>query len=429
MKIDLEKIKKVHFIGIGGVGVSAIARMMLDLGKDVSGSDSSASRITDGLEKIGARISIGHDEKNLDSNADLVVYTIAIPKDNPELMKAERLEVELLSYPEMLGVASEGFYTIAVSGTHGKTTTTAMLSDVLIKSGLDPTVIVGSLLKERGSNYVRGESKYFLVEACEYKRSFLNLKPKILIINNIEEDHLDYYKDLEDIQSAFKELAQSVPKDGFIICNSKDSGLLPVLDGAVAKVIDYTNFIERNLKLNIPGEHNLSNAGVVLAVSDILGIKKEKAFEILKSYSGVWRRFEFKGETKNGVLIYDDYAHHPTEVKMTLKGARNFFKRKIFVVFQPHLYSRTRQFLKEFGKSFSDADHVIILPIYAARELEDSTINSEMLVEEINKNSNNATYQKDFDDCAEYLKKETEKGDVVITVGAGDVFRVGDMMR
>jgi len=426
--MDLEKIKKVHFIGVGGISVSAIARMMLDLGKVVSGSDSSFSRITKELEEIGAQIFIGQKAENLSDDTDLVVYTIAIPEENPELKKARDLKIKCLSYPEMLGTISEDFYTIAVSGTHGKTTTTAMLSDVLIKSGLKPNVIIGSLLREQGSNYVKGDSKYFLVEACEYRRSFLNLKPKILIINNIEEDHLDYYKDLDDIKSAFKSMVSKVSGNGFIVCNPSDPNLGGALEGAKAEIVDYTEFIEKDLGLKVPGEHNISNAGVVLAVSDILDIEKYKTREILQSYSGVWRRFEFKGETKEGILVYDDYAHHPTEVKTTLEGASNYFEGKIVVIFQPHLYSRTKKFLNQFAKSFNNVDEVVILPIYAAREAEDKTINSEMLVEEINKNGGNANYKKDFDEAILYVKERLNKGGVLMTIGAGDVYKIGEGM-
>ncbi|PIP86419.1 UDP-N-acetylmuramate--L-alanine ligase [Candidatus Campbellbacteria bacterium CG11_big_fil_rev_8_21_14_0_20_44_21] len=429
MKINSEKIKKVHFIGIGGIGISAIARMMLDLGKIVSGSDGADSRVVKDLRNLGANIYIGHSEKALKKDVNLVVYTIAISKENPEFLKAKKLKIQTLSYPEMLGAVSEGFRTIAVSGTHGKTTTTAMLSGVLIDALLKPSVIVGSLLKGSGSNYIKGNGKFFLVEACEYKRSFLNLKPEILIINNIEEDHLDYYQNLADIQSAFRELAQSVPLGGFIVCKAKDKNLKPVLSGISSeKIVDYTEFIDEKLNLKVPGRHNLLNAAASLAVGSLLKIDKKKIKKSLLEYSGIWRRFEFKGKTAVGASVYDDYAHHPSEIEATLKGARGIFKGKIVVVFQPHLYSRTKRFLKEFGRSFRRADEVIVLPIYAARELEDSSINSKMLAEEINKNKVRAKYKENFDECSDYLSKHLKKGDFLMTIGAGDVFKIGESL-
>src|SRR3989338_5851012 len=424
--IDLSKIKKTHFVGIGGIGVSAIARMMLAEGKIVGGSDTSDSAIIDELRKLGAKIFIGHNADNVAEDVDLLVYTPALTADNPELKKADELDIPTLSYPEMLGLISKDKYTIAVSGAHGKTTTTAMIAKILIDAGLDPTVVVGSLLKDQGSNFVAGKSEYFVVEACEYKKSFLNLNPKIIVITNIDNDHLDYYGNLENIKKAFGEFAVKLPEDGYLVCDSNDKNFKEIIENVRCKIIDYTK-VNNNFNLKIPGEHNIKNAQAAMAVAEILGVDFKKAENSLKSFEGTWRRFEFKGETKNGVLVYDDYGHHPTEIKATLKGAREFFGgKKIWCVFQPHLYSRTKLLFGDFGKSFSDADEIILADIYAAREPKDEGINSKMLAEEITKNGGKASYMESFDKITGFLAENAKKGDVIITMGAGDVFKIGE---
>jgi len=424
--IDLSKIKKAHFTGIGGIGVSAIARMMLAEGKIVSGSDTSDSAIIDELRKLGAKIFLGHSADNVASDVDLIVYTPAVTADNAELKKADELGIPTLSYPEMLGLISKDKYTIAVSGAHGKTTTTAMIAKIIIDAGLDPTVIVGSLLKDQGSNFVAGKSEYFVVEACEYKKSFLNLNPKIIVITNVDNDHLDYYGNLENIKKAFGEFASKLTKDGYLVCDPNDKNLKEIVKNAKCEIIDYAK-INNNFNLKIPGEHNIKNAQAAMAVAKILGVDSKKAENSLESFEGTWRRFEYKGETKNGVLVYDDYGHHPTEIKATLKGAREFFGgKKIWCVFQPHLYSRTKLLLNDFGKSFGDADEIILADIYAAREPKDEGINSKMLAEEITKNGGKARYMESFDKITGFLVENAKKGDVIITMGAGDVFKIGE---
>jgi len=424
--VDLIKIKKAHFVGIGGVGVSAIARMMLAEGKIVGGSDVSDSAIIDELRKLGANIFLGHSADNIADDVDLVVYTPAVTVDNPELKKATELGIPMLSYPEMLGLISKDKYTIAVSGAHGKTTTTAMIAKILIDAKKDPTVIVGSLLKDHKSNFVAGKSGYFVVEACEYKKSFLNLNPKIIIITNIDNDHLDYYGNLENIKKAFGEFAAKLPEDGYLICDPNDKNLKEIVENVKCKIIDYTK-IDNNFNLKIPGEHNMKNAQAAMAATEILGVDFKKVENSLESFEGTWRRFEFKGETKNGVFVYDDYGHHPTEIKATLKGAREFFGgKKIWCVFQPHLYSRTKLLFDDFGKSFGDADEIILADIYAAREPKDEGINSKMLAEEITKNGGRARYMESFEKITDFLAENAKKGDVVITMGAGDIFKIGE---
>ena len=424
--IDLSKIRKAHFVGIGGIGVSAIARMMIADGKIVSGSDLYYSRIIEELQKLGAKVFLGHSADNVVDDVDLIVHTPAAGFENTELKKGKRLKIQILSYPEMLGLVSKDKYTIAVSGTHGKTTTTAMIGKILIDAKYNPTIIVGSLLKDQRSNFVSGKGKYFVVEACEYKKSFLELNPKIIVITNIDNDHLDYYGNLENIKMAFGEFSSKLPEDGYLVCDPNDKNLKEVLEKTKAKIIDYTK-TNNGFNLKTPGWHNIKNAQAAMAVAGILGIGKNEATKSLNDFSGTWRRFEYKGETKNGVIVYDDYGHHPTEIKATLKGARELFgDKKIWCVFQPHLYSRTKLLLNDFGKSFNDADEIILADIYAAREPKDESINSKILVEEITKNGGRAMYVESFDKMAEFLSENAKKGDVIITMGAGDIYKIGE---
>lgn len=448
--VDLFKInpstllgaRKVHFIGIGGIGVSAIARMMLAEGKEVSGSDISASPITEELQNLGAKIFFGHSAENVGNGVDLVVYTPAVNDDNPELQKAKELNIPTLSYPEVLGLVFKDKYTVAVSGAHGKTTTTAMIGKILIDAGFEPTIIVGSLLKDsnppssrfhrdyggRGSNFVAGKSKYFVVEACEYKKSFLNLEPKIIIITNIDNDHLDYYGSLENIKKAFSEFAAKLGEDGYLVCDSEDEKLTKVVKNTKAKIINYTK-VAADFNLKIPGAHNIKNAQAAMSVAEILKIDKSLATNSLNNFSGTWRRFEYKGETKNGALVYDDYGHHPTEIKATLKGVREFFgDKKIWCVFQPHLYSRTKMLLEDFGKSFKNADEVLLADIYAAREPKDKSINSKILAKKIMTNGGQAVYFDSFEKITNFLKEKNKNGDMIITMGAGDVYKIGESL-
>ena len=426
-ELNLTKIKKVHFIGIGGIGLSAIARMMLEEGKSVSGSDQSASIITDELKKLGAEISIGHDSKNVPANCDMVVYTAALSEDNPELLEAKKRNTLTLTYFEALGWISRDKYTIAISGTHGKTTTTAMIGKIMIDAGLEPTVVIGSLIKNGNcrSNFIHGNSKYFLVEADEYKKSFHSLNPRILVITNIDEDHLDFYKDLADIQNSFAELAKKVPQDGFLIVNKLNPNLSPVLKEAKCNIIDYSSITVPKLK--VPGEHNRMNARAALAVARALNVNGDKAKKSLEDFEGAWRRFEYKGRLKNGAMIYDDYAHNPEKIKSALNGARECFgKKRIIAVFQPHLYSRTKHFLSRLAGSFNEADSILIAPIYAAREKPDSSINSDILKDEVLKSGKMTISFRDFAGIENYLKDNTQDGDIIMTMGAGDIYKVGE---
>ena len=420
-------MSKAHFIGIGGIGVSAIARMMLQEGKEVSGSDIAKSEITDALVKLGAKIKIGHAAKNA-RGADLVVYTPAAPKNNPELLEARRLKIPIFSYPEMLGIISRDKYTIAVSGAHGKTTTTAMIGKVLTDAGLSPSIIVGSLLKDAKSNFVAGKSDYLVVEACEYKRSFLNINPRVIIITNIDNDHLDYYGTIDGVIKGFSEFARKLGPNDYLICNPKGKHISAAIKSVKAKIIDYTK-APRDFKLKIPGEHNLDNAQAAFAAAKILKVPARTTKKSLENYAGVWRRFEYRGETKIGAAVYDDYGHHPTEIKATLSAAREYFgKKKIFCVFQPHLFSRTKFLLDDFAKSFKDADMVVLADIYAAREKDPGNISSGLLAKRLAGCRKNVIYLDSFKKISVFLTREAKSDNVIITMGAGDIYKVGDLL-
>ncbi len=403
-----------------------VARMMFLNGKKVSGSDTTQSGITDELKKIGIKIIIGQGADLVPNNTDLVIYSPAITVYDPKLINTlEKRKIKSITYPEALHEISKDKYTIAVSGTHGKTTTTAMISKVMVDAGLNPTVIVGSILKDQNSNFIAGDSKYFIVEACEYRKSFLNIKPTVALITNIDNDHLDFYKDINDIQNAFVEFISQVEKDGHVITDIKNKTITPVLKGLKSNIIDSKKSLNNKLKLKVPGKHNRENASLVMALGNVLGIDSKKVIKSLKDFSGTWRRFEYKGKTKNGVLVYDDYAHHPTEIKATLQGAREFFgKKKIFIVFQPHLYSRTKLLLNDFATAFKGIDEVLVAPIYAAREKPDVSINSGILVKAI-KNTKASSFNN-FSDIENYLSKNLKKGSVLITIGAGDIYKIGE---
>lgn len=438
MEFNLNKIKNVHFIGIGGIGISAIARMMIFAGVNVTGQDMQESEIVNELKKLGVSITIGQSYENIPEDTELVVYTVAIEtydKGFFDKLKNEK-RFEIRSYPEMLGIISSDKYTIAVCGTHGKTTTTGMIAQILRDANYDPTVIVGSLLKDNSgyrTNFIGGKSDYFVVEACEYRRSFLKINPNILVITNIDEDHLDYYKDIEDIKSAFHEMAIKVPIDGFIVCNPEDKNIADVIKEVKAKIISWHEFYNSELKLKIPGIHNKKNAAAAISVTVSLGVTKENGESYVCNFPGTWRRFEFKGKLPSGVLVYDDYAHHPLEITSTLQGFRELYPKidgwNITIVFQPHLFSRTKLLLNDFAQSFKDADQVMLLPIYYAREVDDGTISSEILEFEINKYTDNAESFKDFNKLEKNIMVRLEKmgeKDIVVTMGAGEAFKIGD---
>jgi UDP-N-acetylmuramate--alanine ligase len=437
--INLNEIQKVHFIGIGGIGISAIARMFLLEGKTVSGSDQSSSLATKELEKFGAKINFQQVADNIPADCQLVIYTKAIADDNPELVAAKAMGVPVLTYPQALGLVSAAKYTVAVAGTHGKTTTTAMLAQIAMAANLDPTVIVGSFLlspgKETRTNFIAGRSNLFIAEACEYKRSFLDLTPAIVVITNIDADHLDYYKDLEAIQTAFAELVAKIPVEGFLVCNPGDPKLKPVLAAVKCQIVDYSTVTPEGLKLLAPGEHNRLDALAALAVVKILKIEMPKAIEALNKFPGTWRRFEYKGQLPQGTKVYDDYAHHPTEIAATLAGARELMKSsadyqsgRLIVAFQPHLYSRTKALMTDFATALSAADLVLITKIYAAREAFDETVRESDLVDQIKQKNRLAVFVPTLVELKSILLAEAKPNDLLIVMGAGDIYTVAESL-
>jgi len=419
--------KKVHFIGIGGIGMSALAQYFLDQGAHVTGSDREVSPTTELLGKKGIQVVSGQKAENVPAGTEMIVYSDSVPENNPERVRATDLGITQISYFAMLGKISEGKYTIAVSGTHGKTTTTGMLAKILHDSGADETAIVGSIVKDFQSNYLHGDSNMFVVEACEYKNHLLELSPHILVITNLEWDHTDYFPSLTSLQDTFKKAIARVPANGAIVTDPQNRNITSLLTNAKARIIDYTKEPAYNLRL--PGEFNQNNARAAAAATRAVRpeIMDDSIATSLSNFHGTWRRFEYKGKTKSGADVYDDYAHHPTAVRETLKALRAKTKGKIIVAFHPHLYSRTRDLLKEFATAFSDADKVFIAPIYAAREVDDGSISSEILAERIRATGTIAVALSSFSEIERSLS-EAAQDDVIMTMGAGDIYKVADAL-
>lgn len=406
--------------------MSGLARLFLHEGKEVSGSDRAPSDITNALELEGVKFFGSQTAENISSRQglELVVYTEAMTKDHPEMVAARELGVPMMNYFEALALVANQYYLIAVAGTHGKTTTTAMLIDILEEAGLDPTAIVGSLRSKTGSNFRSGKSKYFIVEACEYKRDFLYLEPDVLVITNIEAEHLDYYKDLDDVQTAFRELSMKVREGGVVVAQVADPNVAPVLEGLNVEVIDYKPYLDLSLPLKVPGIHNRLNAAAARAAADKVGIADEVAKTSLSNFAGTWRRFEYKG-TLNGAPVYDDYGHHPTELTATMSGTRELYPdKKLIVVFQPHLYSRTAELFDNFVAALSEADKVIVTHVYDARDTGKQGVTGGTLVEAIKQKNSDSMYIEAFDDVVSELRSSVTADDVVLVMGAGDVTRV-----
>ena len=445
----MNPIKKIHFVGIGGIGMSGLAEIMHKQGFTVTGSDRSLSEITEHLSSLGIKCYEGHDANNV--HCELLVYTSAASADNPEIAEARRRGIPVIKRAALLGEFVRMKKGIAVSGTHGKTTTTAMIGMMLEYAGLKPTIFVGGILKGLKTNAKWGTGEYVVVEADEYDRSFLELHPFISVINNIESDHLDCYKNLEDIKDTFRKFAEQTSVFGSILINADDPNAAEIMkkiskrsvsfglteqayiravnieqthDTTVFKVVCGKKEIG-TVTLHLSGEHNVKNALACIGVGMELNIPFEKIAQSLVMFEGTARRFEILG-TINGVTWIDDYAHHPTEIRATLKGARRGWPHlKIIAVFQPHLYSRTRDYLNEFADSFADADTVILTDIYAAREPAIPGVNGQKLFDETKKNHPDAVYVPDKNELAGEILKRAKSGDLVITMGAGDITYVG----
>ena len=445
----------IHFIGIGGISMSGLAEILLKEGFVISGSDTKESALTEHLEKLGARIFYGQKASNIIEGIDLAVYTAAIHEDNEEFAEARRQGIPMLSRAELLGQLMKNYdVPVAISGTHGKTTTTSMLSHILLAAKKDPTISVGGILKAIGGNIRVGSSELFVTEACEYINSFLHFFPKIAVILNIDADHLDFFKDLDDIRHSFRRFAQLLPADGTLIINKEIEHLEEITDGLSCRVVTfgldssadyYADQISHDetgnaafhvvshgkdtgrVELSVKGDHNICNALSVIAVADLLDISRDDVCSGLQSFTGTDRRFEHKGDW-NGVTVIDDYAHHPTEIKATLKAADVYPHREIWCVFQPHTYTRTKALFPEFVEALSHTDHVVLADIYAARETDTLGISSQMLAEELKKKGCDAYYLPSFEAIEDFLKTHCQKGDVLITMGAGNVVNIGEAL-
>ena len=451
---ELKHYKHIHMLGIGGTSMSGIATILKKWGIYVTGSDANLTEYVIKLKDNGIPVVIGHDLDNL-RKADLVVYSAAISNDDIEILEAKRLNIETMERSTFLGLITKAYKeTICVSGTHGKTSTTSMISSCFLEARKDPTIQVGAILKQIDGNYRVGNSEYFLLESCEYVESFLKFHPKTEIILNIDNDHLDYFQDLEHIKNAFVKFVKLLPNDGLLVVNSDDPNCVDLYKNTNAKIVtfgiknDKSNFIARNItfdnngfplfdvyrnnsfyksiKLSVPGTHNVYNALACIATCYEYGIDKEIIKSGLLKYTGAHRRFELVGNT-NGAYVYDDYGHHPTEIKAVYDAMKKKKYNRSWVIFQPHTYSRTKNLLTDFAQVLSGFDNIIVTDIYAARESNTVGVSSQDLVNQININriGKRAIYMSDFDEIAKYIRDRVMPNDIVLTIGAGTVTNIG----
>ena len=453
---ELEKYRKIHMIGIGGVSMSGIAEILNHWGFSVTGSDASQSEYTNDLIAHGIPVKIGHDLENV-SRADLVVYTAAINQEDPELVQARKLYIPTIERTDFLGILTKVFNdTICISGTHGKTTTTSMISSCFLEGKLDPTIQVGAFLKQINGNYRLGNSEYFIIEACEYVESFLKFYPKTEVILNIDNDHLDYFKDLEHIILAFQKYVKLLPANGLLVINSDDPNCVKLSKCTEAKTVTFginnqkANFVARNINFNkngfptfdvyyndtfyktislsVTGMHNVLNALACIGVCHMYGLNKEQIKNGLLKFTGAHRRFEYVGDFGNHVSVYDDYGHHPTEIRATASAMKNKSYNKSWVIFQPHTYSRTKNLLSDFAKALTLFDNIIVTDIYAAREVNTYNISSKDLVDEIQKLGRKAYYIQNFDEIVSFVKSHALNNDLVLTLGAGTITNISGML-
>jgi UDP-N-acetylmuramate--alanine ligase len=446
-------IKKIHFVGIGGIGMSGIAEILMDEGFTVTGSDRASSENTDRIKSLGARVYIGHDGKNVEPDVDVLVYSSAVPPDNPELVVAQQRKIPVIRRAEMLAEVMRLKYGIGIAGTHGKTTTTSMVGVVLIEGGIDPTVIVGGRLRGlAGSNARLGQGDFIVVEADEFDRSFLSITPTIAVLTTLETDHLDCYRDLEDIKAAFIQFGSKVPFYGFVVLCLDEPALQEIMPRLKKKIVTYglngqadlqaIDIIHRlntslftvvyggkelgQIELQIPGKHNVQNALAAIAVGLQLDVPFAKIKTGIEKFTGVFRRWEVKAEV-GGITVIDDYAHHPTEIRATLSGAKSGWRRRVVCVFQPHLYSRTRDFYEEFGRAFFNADVLIVTDVYPAREEPIQGVNGELIVNAARDFGHKQVYYvAEKKEVPAFLSKIKQAGDMIITMGAGDIWKFGE---
>lgn len=456
-QIDFSKPEHIHFIGIGGISMSGLAEILLDAGFTVSGSDAHETELTRHLTDKGARIYYGQRAANIEqeSGIDAVVYTAAIHDDNPELMAVRAKGIPELTRAQLLGELMRNYkQAIAVAGTHGKTTTTSMLTDILLAGNTDPTVSVGGILRDIGGNIRVGGPELFVTEACEYTNSFLSFYPTIEIILNIEEDHLDFFKDIEDIRRSFRLFAEKLPAGGLLVINSGIDRVEEITRGLDCRVITFgkdisSDYAAQNITydefgrpsydllvhgevvnritLGVTGEHNVYNSLSAAAAALELGVGFDGVMAGLKTFTGTDRRFEKKGEIC-GVTVIDDYAHHPQEIRATLAAAKNYPHKRLWVVFQPHTYTRTKAFLDEFAQALSGADEVILADIFAARETDTLGVSSRDIADRLEKLGTSVHYIPSFDEIETFILEHCINGDLLITMGAGDIVKVGEKL-
>ncbi len=453
---NLKKYKNIHMIGIGGVSMSGIAEILHNWGFNITGSDWADSEAVQTLIKRGIKVTIGHNLEDA-RNADVIVYSAAIKQDDPEMVEAKKLNIPTIERADFLGEITKCFKdTICISGTHGKTTTTSMISLCFIKSLNDPSIQVGAFLKQLDGNYRVGNSDHFIIEACEYVESFLKFRPKAEIILNIDNDHLDYFKTFENIKNAFIKYVKLLPDDGILTINGDDKNCLDLKAYTNAKVLTYginnknVDFYASNIvfnddgfakfdvyhnnkfldtfELSIPGKHNVLNALACISICTEYKINTSTIKSALLEFTGAHRRFEYKGKINGIASVYDDYGHHPTEITATANSLMNKKYNESWVIFQPHTYSRTKNLLDDFANSLMNFDNVILLDIYAARETNTYNISSKDLVDKLNSLGKKALYIPDFDECVNYVKKHVHKNDIVLTLGAGTVTNIGPML-
>lgn len=454
-EIDIHKYKHIYMVGIGGISMSGIAEILKSWGFKVSGSDSTKSSQTEWLEDNGIHVNIGQVRENITDKYDLVVYTAAIKEDNPELVRARELGIPTVERGNFLGEITKLFKdTIGIAGTHGKTSTTSMVALSFLEAKMDPSIQVGAVLKAIDGNYRVGKSDYFVIEACEYCESYLNFKQKSAIVLNIDDDHLDYFKNIDNIEKSFQKYVSLLPGDGVLVINRDDERCYGLKDYTKARVISvgkdskadwyYKNvtfddegyptyeayhddkYVD-TITLKVAGLHNVFNSLCCLALCDAYGISSSDVKKALAKFTGASRRLEFKG-TFNGAKVYDDYGHHPTEIMATVKGIKNKKFNESWVVFEAHTYSRLVQHLKEFAEALVNFDHIIIIDIYAAREVNAFNIHEDDLIEEIRKLGKDAIHISDYDEIVKYLGENVKDGDIILTLGAGNVTKIASKL-
>lgn len=453
--MTLSSCKKIHFIGIGGISMSGLAEILLSKGYEITGSDQKASDETLHLKSIGIKVYIGHSKSNIAADVDLVIYTAAVHDDNVEIQEAKKRDILAIDRAELVGTMMKDYtYPISIAGTHGKTTTTSMLTEIYIADEKNPTASIGGILNSIHGNFKIGGNDYFIVESCEYCDSFLKFNPYAGIILNIDRDHTDYFKDMEQTYASFKKFALKIPQNGILTINNEIPKVNKIIEALNCRVITfglknnslwYADNIKydsngngsytamRNnesigeIRLNVPGEYNILNSLAACATAYELGISFNGIKKGLINFKGTHRRFEYKGKFNN-VTVIDDYAHHPTEIKSTISAAKAHNINKLWCVFQPHTYSRTKSLLNEFAEAFDDADNIIVLDIFAAREQDTGEIHSKDLVKKLKERNSNAFYFKTFKEATDFLISNCSENDMLITMGAGDIYLLGETL-